>query len=335
MFDPDAPATGDGIYGLPHSPQEARVVLIPVPWDATTSYRAGAARGPSAIRKASAQVDLFDLETGCPYEAGIALLEESPEVMAWNSEARAAAEPIIATGGRVEGKLAHCLDRVNQLGAQLNQWVRSETERWLDQGKLVGIIGGDHSVPYGAIQALAERHPGLGILHFDAHADLREAYEGFIWSHASIMYNVISRIPSLSRLVQVGIRDLGRAEMDLIQSSNGRIVTHFDAPLKARQFEGESWALQCRQIVADLPRDVYISFDIDGLDPTLCPHTGTPVPGGLTFSQATFLISALAKSGRKIVGFDLNEVAPGPEGDEWDANVAARLIYKMVGFAIR
>lgn len=337
-FDPNAPALeGSGIYGLPHAPEDAAVVLIPVPWDATTSYRAGTAGGPAAILAASAQVDLYDVETGRPYQAGIAMLDEPAQVRAWNAEARAAAEPIIARGGVIDGDptLARALARVNALGLELNAWVRAETERWLAQGKLVGVVGGDHSVPYGAIQAIAARHPGLGVLHVDAHADLRDAYEGFTHSHASIMHNVIADVPGVARLVQVGVRDLGDAEVAQIEGSGGRIVTHFDAVLKARACEGEPWAAQCARILGDLPPEVYLSFDVDGLDPVLCPHTGTPVPGGLSFAEATYLIGAVVKSGRRLVGFDLNEVAPGPDGDEWDANVGARLLYKMIGWSLR
>jgi len=331
-FDPNSPAlAGSGIYGLPHSAEEARIVLIPVPWDATTSYRAGTARAPAAILEASRQVDLFDVETGRPYQAGIALLPISPDVAAWNAEARAAAEPIHEAGGPASPDLDDKLARVNALGERLNAWVRDETERWLARGKLVGVVGGDHAAPFGAIAAVAARHPGLGILHVDAHADLREAYEGFVWSHASIMFNVLRRIPEV-RIVQLGIRDLSDAERALIESEPGRLTTHFDAVLAARRFEGETWAQQCARIVEALPKNVYVSFDIDGLDPALCPNTGTPVPGGLTFQAATYLLGVVARSGRTIVGFDLCEVAPGQ--DEWDANVGARLIYKLAGFAL-
>jgi agmatinase len=334
-FDPDAAALeGSGIYGLPHAPEEAAVVLVPVPWDATTSYRAGTAGGPAAILEASKQVDLFDVETGRPYEGGIAMLPISDEIERWNAEARAAAEPIIAAGGRLSGPDdERALALVNDLGGRVNDWVRAEVERWAAAGKIVGVVGGDHSVPYGAIAAMRARHPEMGVLHVDAHADLRQAYEGFTWSHASIMYNVVEGL-ALAQLVQVGIRDLGAAEHARIEGSDGRIVTFFDAELKERRFRGETWAAECERIVAALPREVWISFDIDGLDPTLCPHTGTPVPGGLSFAEACALIGEVAKSGRRIVGFDLNEVAPGPDGDEWDANVGARLLYKLIGWTL-
>ncbi len=337
-FDPDAPARpGSGIFGLPHTPEEAAVVVIPVPWDATTSYRAGAARGPAAIRGASSQVDLFDPETGHPYRAGIAMLDEIEDIVDWNAAARQLAEPVIAAGGEVgeDAALASALAQVNALGERLNERVRAEATRWLAAGKLVALVGGDHAAPYGSIEAVAERHPGLGILHLDAHADLRHAYEGFTWSHASIMYNVMTRLPMVSRLVQFGIRDLGGVEADMARASNGRIVTFFEPELAARRFEGETWGAQAGRIVDELPRDVYLSWDIDGLDPAYCPHTGTPVPGGLSFAQAAFMLRKVVESGRRIVGLDLNEVAPGPEGDEWDGNVGARLLYKMIGWALR
>jgi agmatinase len=314
-FDPNAAALADsGIYGLPNTPDESAVVILAVPWEVTTSYRPGTARGPRAILDASRQVDLYDVETGMPYRAGIALLDEAAEVRGWNEEGRSLAEAIIETGGVLgdSPELARALERVNALGARLNDWVRTQAETWLSRGKRVGLIGGDHSTPFGLIQALAQRHPGMGILHIDAHADLRRAYEGFTWSHASIMYNVLEHIPEVARIVQVGIRDLCEAELEVITTSQGRVATYFDDELATRRFAGESWGHQCERIVEALPREVYLSFDIDGLDPSQCPHTGTPVPGGLTFSQAAFLIAQVVRSGRTLVGFDLNEARPAP-----------------------
>jgi agmatinase len=336
-FDPSAPAQGGGIYGLPHRPEEASVILIPVPWEPTTSYGRGAALGPSAILKASAQIDLFDPETGRPYEAGIAMLDADPEIALWNAEACAAAEPIIASGGAVSGDpdLERRLRLVNDLSAKLDERVHAIARTWLDQGKLVGVIGGDHAAPFGNIKAHAERWPGLGVLHIDAHADLRLAFEGFEGSHASIMRNVADRLPSVAKIVQVGLRDLSEEEHNYIRGSGGRIEALYDSDLSARLFDGEPFTSIATSLVEGLPREVYVTFDIDGLDPALCPHTGTPVPGGLSFRQAVALIAAVQKSGRRIVGFDLNEVAPGPDGDEWDGNVGARMLYKLIGFALR
>ena len=335
-FDPNAAAAAhSGVFGLPFTADEARVVLLPVPWDATTSYGSGAADGPQAIVDASKQVDLFDAETGTAYELGIAMLQPSADIRAWNDEARLLAEGVIEAGGDLGGdpELEAALAQVNALSARLNEVVYLETKRLVGQGKIVGLIGGDHAAPFGAIRAHAELFPTLGILHVDAHADLRRAYEGFEHSHASIMENVTRLVPGVSKLVQVGVRDFCHEELARIRESQGRIVTLFDVQLARARMEGRVLSAFAR-VVGELPRDVYVSFDIDGLDPALCPHTGTPVPGGLSLHEASALIGMVAQSGRRIVGFDLNEVAPGPEGDQWDGNVGARLLYKLIGWTL-
>ena len=331
-FDPNAPALpASGIFGLDDTQASAKVVLIPVPFEATTSYGGGTASGPRAILEASKQVDLFDLDTGRPYEAGIALLDESAEVRGWNEEAKRLAAPVIAAGG--VGDHSAALKAVNERCEKMNEWVYQATKRLLAEGKVVGVLGGDHSTPYGCIRAHAEKYPGMGVLHLDAHADLREGYEGFTWSHASIMFNVVKKIPQVKKVVQVGIRDFSEAEFDLIEASDGRIETFFDANLARSKLGGMAWGELVDNIVSVLPNQIYLSWDIDGLDPTLCPHTGTPVPGGLSFHEVVGLLEGIGRSGKKIVGFDLNEVAPGD--DEWDGNVAARLLYKMIGWTLK
>ncbi|MFL5343744.1 MAG: agmatinase family protein [Hyalangium sp.] len=337
-FDPSAAAPADsGIFGLPHSPDEAHVVLVPVPFEATTSYGGGTSEGPGAILHASRQVDLFDVETGRPYERGIALLPESEDLRAWNTRAKERAQLVIEAGGIHPGQpeLQAAAADVNALCEKMNDAVYRTTKHWLSQGKRVGVVGGDHSISFGSIQAHAEKYPGLGVLHLDAHADLRNAYEGFTWSHASIMYNVVQRLPGVKSLVQVAIRDMSQEEHQLIEGSNGRVRAWFDSTLQQKQFDGVPWNRTVDEIVSQLPQQVYLSFDIDGLDPTLCPHTGTPVPGGLSFPQANALIAGVVRSGRTIVGFDLTEVAPDPEGSEWDGNVGARLLYKMIGWMLK
>jgi agmatinase len=335
-FDPSAPALHEGLFGLPWTPDTAQVVVIPVPWEATVSYGSGTAQGPEAVLRASRQVDLLDRETGRPYEAGIAMLPISPEVRAWSDEARRRALPVIEAGGPGDDPgLRAAVAAVDALGERLNTWLYEETSRRLDAGRLVAVLGGDHSAPYGAIRALAERHPGLGVLHVDAHADLRRAYEGFRWSHASIMFNVLSELPAVSRLVQVGIRDYSDEEDALIRANSERIVTFFDPDVRKQVFDGDPWTRIALRIVATLPKEVYVSFDIDGLDPALCPHTGTPVLGGLSFPEACHLLRLLVESGRTIVGLDLCEVAPEAGGrSEWDGNVGARVLYKEIGFAL-
>lgn len=334
-FDPNAPSQpGSGLYGLNDDPDSARVVLMPVPWDATTSYGAGTSKGPAAIVHASQQVDLLDAETGKPYLAGIAMLPENARFAALNEEARALAETVIAAGGiGKDPELAKAATRVNELSEEVNGLVYETVRAWLDRGKIVGLVGGDHSSPFGTIQAHAQKFPGMGILHFDAHADLRHAYEGFEHSHASIMENVTRRIPDIGRIVQVGIRDFCEEELRRIRDSKGRIETFFDVRIARARMQGRILDVFA-QIVDALPKEVYVSFDIDGLDPSLCWHTGTPVPGGLSLHEASTLVGMVVDAKKTIVGFDLNEVAPGPEGDEWDANVGARVLYKLVGWTL-
>jgi len=338
-FDPNAPAKpGTGIFGLPHTEEEALVVLVPVPWEATTSYGGGAGEGPRAILHASAQVDLFDLDVDRPYEHGIFMRPLPANVAEWNEEGKVAAAKIIEAGGDVgdDGELQSALALVNGLSEKLNAHVEAEVTDLLAKKKIVGIIGGDHSVPWGALRALAKTEKELGVLHFDAHSDTRKAYEGFTHSHASIMFNLLEDVPEVKKLVQVGIRDVCEAEVSYCESQGDRVAVFYDRDLSRRKMEGEPFGPIAREIVASLPNRVWISFDIDGLDPRYCPHTGTPVPGGLELSEAIAVIREVVRAGKRIVGFDLNEVAPNihDENDEWDGNVGARLLYKLIAFTL-
>lgn len=339
-FDPDAASMpGSGLFGLVSTPAEAEVHVIPVPFDATTSYRKGTCRGPEAVLRASRQVDLFDLLTGRPYERGIAMLAPDPRIARLNDEGGREAERIIAVAGVLGGDAAleKALARVNAIGAELNAIVHEATAKALDLGKLPALLGGDHATPFGGIEAAAERHPGLGVLHFDAHADLRDAFEGFAWSHASIFHNVATRLPKVAKIVQVGVRDFGEREFAMVQESRGRIRTLFDSDWQRAKLDQTNLRELVKKRLEDLPAKVWLSFDVDGLDPTLCPSTGTPVPGGLTWSEAMLWLEELARSGREVVGLDLNEVNPGATPDDedgWDAIVGARLLYRMIGVAL-
>jgi agmatinase len=171
-FDPDGPAPAEsGIYGLPFAPDDSKVVIVPVPFEATTSYGGGTSNGPAAVLEASKQVDLFDQETGRPYARGIAMLDIPKKVERWNRDAKRIAATVIEKGGVVDRLTRNAAEKVNEFGDRLNAWVYDETVALLRQGKLAVVLGGDHSVPYGAIRAHAQKYPGLGILHLDAHAD--------------------------------------------------------------------------------------------------------------------------------------------------------------------
>ena len=332
-FDPNDVGNPDNnIFGLPTTEEDARVVILPIPWEVTVSYNAGTARAPEHVLTASLQVDLFDAEYPDFWKQGYYMRPTDKKVLTKSDYLRKEAElyiNYISHGEVLEDNKFMCksLREINAGSDFLNDWVYGQTKELINSGKLVGLLGGDHSTPFGYIKAIAEKYPEFGILQIDAHCDLRVAYEGFKYSHASIMYNVLNEIPSVKKLVQVGIRDYCDEELEYIQNSNGRVVTFFDSNIKERLFEGDSWKNVVDDIVAQLPQLVFISFDIDGLDPKLCPHTGTPVQGGFEAEQIFYLFKKLMQSGKKIIGFDLNEV--GVSKNEWDENVGARVLYKM------
>lgn len=335
-FDPSQPGLADeNIFGLPFTAEESDIIILPVPWEVTVSYGAGASDGPETILDASFQVDLHHQEFPELWKLGL-FLDLSTETAQWADDSvrfKALAQPIIdalESGEKIENNLAlkRDLDSINSVCHELNEAVKARTLHWMSQGKKVVLLGGDHSTPLGYYQALATQHEAFGILLIDAHMDLRIAYEGFEYSHASIMYNAL-KIPQITKIVQVGIRDFCEQEAEVVMTEKNRVLVHTDIDLKAETFKGITWEQQCDRIINALPQKVTISFDIDGLCFWYCPNTGTPVPGGITFEQATYLLSKLADSGKEIIGFDLVEVAPGD--DDWDGNVGARMLYHMCG----
>lgn len=327
-----------GIFALPVSEETSKIILLPVPWEVTTSYGIGAANGPKIIDEASAQVDLFDFETGNSYQAGYFMREIPAHLMKKNKVMKAKAQEVVKRLEYSEnsGRLEKLQAEINAACEEMTEWVYHQSKEILKSGKYLALVGGDHSTPLGAIRALSEKYKGdFGVLHIDAHADLRCAYQGFTQSHASIMYNVMTSDFKPKSLTQVGIRDFCEEEYDFIKNHPKTIKTFFDIDNKRRMMKGTTWSQLVDEIVKTLPQNVYISFDIDGLEPTLCPNTGTPVAGGLTMDQAFFLFNAIAESKRKIIGFDLNEVSSGENDDaEWDGNVGARLLFKLCGWAV-
>jgi agmatinase len=334
-FDPSQPGLADqSIYGLPFTADESEIIIIPVPWEVTVSYGAGASQGPEAILNASFQVDLHHQEFPELWKLGM-YLDLGEHTTNWGKDSvkyKAMAQPIIEAleaGEVIETNpaLQSDLDKINAICKQLKEEVRERALYWMNRGKKVALLGGDHSTPLGYYEALASIHNDFGILHLDAHMDLRIAYEGFTYSHASIMYNAL-QLPQISKIVQVGIRDFCKQEVEVAQQDS-RVNVYTDMDLKAETFRGANWKEQCDEIIARLPQKVAISFDIDGMYPWYCPNTGTPVPGGFSFEQAAYLLSRLGESGKEIIGFDLVEVAPGD--DDWDGNVGARMLYHMCG----
>ena len=337
-FDPSqAGNPNNNIFGLPSTEEESKVVLLPVPWEVTVSYKAGTARAPEHMCKASVQVDLIDADVKEGWKKGFYMRDIDKKILMKSDYLRKEAELFInyiSRGEEVEANkfMSKTIKEVNAGSLFLNNWVYEQTSELLQKGKLVGLVGGDHSTPLGFLKALAEKHGEFGIIQIDAHCDLREAYENFIYSHASIMYNALEEIPQLVKLVQVGVRDYSESENEYIINSNKRVVTYFDKQIKEKMFEGYSWRDIANEIIKHLPDKVYISFDIDGLDPKLCPNTGTPVQGGFEAEQTFYLFKKILQSGRKIIGFDVSEV--GISTNEWDENVGARVLFKLCNLMV-
>lgn len=334
-FDPNGVGLNNGHFiGLPFTEAEAQIVLLSVPWDVTTSFSEGTSQGPENILQASTQLDLYDPSYPYAWQMGLFMRPSDESWIAKNEKLRPLAEKYISfleDGGILSESedMGAILEEINLACEKLKDEVEKQSAALLDQEKLVGVIGGEHSVPLGLLHALAARHDDFGVLQVDAHFDLRQAYESFTYSHASIFYNALE-LPQISRLVPVGIRDFCHEEVEMVAAQQGRIHPFYDHDIHTTLYTGGNWHQLCQAISDALPRKIYISFDVDGLSPDLCPNTGTPVPGGLRFEQALYLIDHLVTGGHQIIGFDLCEVGGMPH--DWDGNVGARLAYRLANF---
>ena len=265
----------------------AKVVLIPVPYDSTTSFRGGARDGPDAIIQASYGLEDYDDELDL--DVSLVGIHTTPKL-----------EP--HTGGP-----AAMIDRV-----------KAAVQAYAGPGRVMGILGGEHSISVGSVQAHLASYPDLSVLYLDAHADLRNDYMGTSWGHAS----GARRIHEMCPLVLVGVRSLSLEERDYIRSNS--LPTFY-------------WPSACddqsllRSVLAHLGPNVYVSVDLDALDPALMPAVGTPEPGGMGWYQVTSLLRGIAES-RRIVGFDVTELAPSL-GPAACAYTAAKLVYKLVAYS--
>ena len=335
LFDPNGVGIANGnIFGFPTLEEEANIVITPIPWDATASYGKGTSNGPKAILEASTQLDFFHPQLPNAWETKVYMSPVSKDWQEINDKLCLKGTEYIAfleNGGILEDSLEYqeIVDEINTAQEALKINLKEKVKLLIERNKIPAVLGGEHSTPLGLIEALNEKYQDFGILQIDAHADLRIAYEGFQQSHASIMYNALSSCKNLSKLVQVGIRDIAQSEIELIEQSKGRIKTFFDWNIKQKLYEGNTWKSIVSSIIEELPKNVYISYDIDGLKPYLCPNTGTPVPGGFELEEINYLLFELLNHNKKIIGFDLNEVGIASNSD-WDANVGARALWNLV-----
>jgi agmatinase len=281
----------------------ASIVVVPVCYDGTASYAKGTRNGPAAIMQAYEQLDYED--------------PRFPDVSD-------------SFGVFVDKEVKfNAAENANSIGSMIRQQAKSRATAILQAGQTPVFLGGEHSISQGAVESCADFAGELGVLQIDAHMDLRHEYEGYAYSHASVMRNVLDSCPHVTRLLQVGIRDYCIEEKQVVERERGRVAVLRDDVFSARLDSGTSAKAQFEEAVALLPESIYITFDIDGLDPSLCPSTGTPVPGGLSFNQAALLLQVVVETGKKVIGFDLVEVAPSPLDNEWDANVGARVLNKL------
>ena len=327
----------NNIFGLPFTEEDAKVVILPVPWEVTVSYETGTARAPDHIFKESLKVELHDCDVKGGWRNGFYMKRPDKKILMKSDYLRKEAELYInyvAEGEQVEDNkfMTKTLKEVNAGSVFLNEWVYEQTKHLLDKGKLVGILGGDHSTPLGFLKAIAEKNGDFGILQIDSHCDLRKSYANFKYSHASIMHNALEEISQIKKLVQVGTRDFCEEEMDYVLANKDRISLYKYNDISERRFEGQTWKTITDEIVNQLPSKVYITFDIDGLDPKLCPNTGSPVQGGFETEEVFYLLKAIIQSGRRLLGFDLTEV--GISRDGWDENVGARVLFKLCNLMV-
>lgn len=332
-YNPNAVGEENGcVFGFPFEKQESELILLPIPMDVTTSYRPGTAAAPEQILQASAQLDSYDLDFPNAWQQGIYLdihTDDYVQLAQSNSLHRAAAEILIekmTQAEELDEADMDSLEKINAYSEKVNEYVYESCKKIMLENKKIALLGGDHSTPLGMYKALAENE-SFSILQIDAHCDLRKSYEGFKYSHASIMYNTLEEVQGVKKLVQVGIRDYCEEEYLYIKNHNDRIHTFFDTDLKRAMYQGKSWHQLCDAIIEPLSDNVHISFDIDGLMPYLCDGTGTPVAGGFTLEEVHYLFLRLKQSGRKIISFDLVEV--NADENEFNANVGARALLKL------
>lgn len=333
-FNPSDVGVHNGnIFGFPVNEENADLVIIPVPWDVTASYLKGTARAPIGVLEESVQLDFYH-----PYNKDAANLKihMSPLSDEWlsindgfNEKGKEYFEAL--EKGESTEVFQDYITTVNEAQIHMKYNLRDKAIELIKAGKKVAVLGGEHSTPLGLIEAHAQLNEEFGILQIDAHADLRESYEGFVQSHASIMFNAL-KCDSVSQLVQVGIRDISPDEMALAQN-DARISIYTDWSIKEAIMSGTNWQSLCEEMVSKLPQKVYISADIDGLKPYLCPNTGTPVPGGLEFYEYQKLIKTVRDSGREIIGFDLCEVGVDKNG-VWDSIVGARALWELCVYSL-
>ncbi len=314
------------------SPDKARLVLVSAPWGVTSAGGEGTAYAPDAIIDSSAHLGEFDAVSGISLAGNVATAPINYDIQENSQRLGVDADKIIAhvnDGGVIVGEyFTRKVARVNEGFAQMQANIYAQTKRWIEAGKAVGIVGGDHTVGFGAVRAVAEREGEIGVLYLDSRCDMHLAGESsFGYSHLSVARNILEEIPAVGRMVLAGVRDVDAEEYARAKADH-RVSLFLMDDLAMRRFEGRAWADVCNDIVAPLPAKVYVSIDASVLSLDCCPHSKQPVAGGMSFNETAFLINSVVASGRTIVGFDLTGIVPKFENNI-DALTGARLLAKL------
>ncbi len=310
-FNPEEVSKRGLLFGLPYSVDEARLVVVGVPWEVTVTYKSGTSETPEQVLLASNQIDLFHPELGTPWKVGVAwdnsLLFLKKHSQSYSPISRQYFEVLERTGANPNKspELQNVAKNLDVASNMMLSKVEEIVKKHFINDKIVGLVGGEHTISIGAVRALAVHQP-ISILHLDAHADMRPTYAGMEFTHASAMYH-ISNLENVYSTTSVGIRNMSPAEFEIISNKNN-IFLFTAHKIWESSFKGKHWDQVADEIISTIESDfVYITFDIDVLEPSLCPSTGTPVPGGLTYAQSVYLIKKLVQHGKRIIGFDIVE----------------------------
>ena len=339
-FDPNTITPDNGNYfGISIDAEKAALVLISAPWDATSSIRSGSSYAPDAIIDASRFVDFYEPLAPNTWRKGIATAPIDYSIQDLSHRLHPDTERIVKLhdelGMSVIDNLMYerRLRRVNEGSVEVNDNVFKQTLSWLDKGKIVGLVGGNQAVTYGAVRAVGYKHEKFGLLHVAPRCCMHEAYQGFDFSHASTMFNIMRDIPQVEHLVSVGIQDISPIEWERV-TSDQRVKIFTAQEMWNRQFEGDTWAKIVDDIISTLPNDVYVSLDIDALEGECSPNKRLLTAGGIGFHQMVYMLERIETSGRRIVGFDITEAAPSID-NKAKMRVVARLLFKMCSIALK
>lgn len=319
-YDPNAPWDKSSIFWFPYKEEDSKLIIIPVPFAATVSDWDWAEEWPEIVKNQSSLLDFYNDRFPDWYKEWVFMWKISDEIKNLSRETRKIVIKIISHLENIEEicdeELIKLTNEVNIASTIMTKFVKNEAKRILELDKIPIVLGWDHSTPLWLIQALWEKYEKFHIIHIDAHADLRHEnwepwYEGFTQSHASIMANVLKTVPSVTHITQIWIRDFSEDEVNVAEKSK-KVTIYTNNTLKDAESNWINWDKICNKILTSIPneqKEIYISFDIDWLEPSLCPDTWTPVPWWLTYDQIRLLLEKLVEVWKKIIGFDLVEVS--------------------------